>query len=270
MSTLEKVARRKFSLLELVADMNAGRAKWYRTIEKVQKDLFMPLKDIFNKVRSLFSEPPRLVAHSVVIDAGNNTLVAIGTQIPALVFLRDSLMDTIYDVGIVSPEVLQIKGSDPRTYPEWSWDLRSRAFTKTNPAIITEGMRARAVLAAKKGDIISRASYLINRARDKVNPGLFFQETIYATKQKQAQLLKDAGFDETLAASAPYVVQYADERGLSLRDAAEDILFQAQLFHEHLEKTEKVRLALFRKIKRAKTPEELDEIMERFQKDGVA
>jgi hypothetical protein len=270
MSTLEKAEGRKLSLPEWVTDMIAGRTKWYETIEKMQKSISMPLKNIVNKVRSRFSKPPRLVGHCIVIDAGNNTLVAIGTHIPTIVFLRDSLMDTIYDAGIVSPEILQIKESGPRTYPEWSWDLRSRVFSKTNPVIVTEGMRERAVLAAKKGEIISRASYLINRARDKVNGGLFFQETIYATKQKQAQLLKDAGFDQTLAASAPYVVQHADESGMSLQEAAEDILFQAQLFHEHLEKTEKVRLALFRRIKRAKTPEELDEMMERFQRDGVA
>jgi len=268
MSTLEKAARRKLSLSEWVADMIAGRTKWYETIEKMQKNISMPLKNIVSNVRSRFSKRPR--AHCVVIDAGNNTLVAIGTHIPAIVFLRDSLMDTIYDIGIVSPDVLQIKKSDPRTYPEWSWDFGTRVFTKTNPAIITGGMRERAVLAAKKGEIISRASYVINRGRDKLNSGLFFQETIYATKQKQAQLLKDAGFDQTLAASAPYVVQYADESGMSLQDAAEEILFQAQLFHEHLEKTEKVRLALFRKIKRARTPGELDEIMERFQREGVA
>jgi aspartyl/asparaginyl beta-hydroxylase (cupin superfamily) len=83
-------------------------------------------------------------------------------------------------------------------------------------------------------------------------------------------MLKDAGFDEALAASAPYVVQHAEESGLSLQDAAEDILFQAQLFHEHLEKTERVRLALFRKIKRARTPWDLDQIIEKFQRDGVA
>lgn len=266
MTTLEKVEQGKLPLPESIT----SRTKWHETIEKMKKDLFTPLRDVSNRVRSLFSEPPRVVAHCIVIDAGNNTVVAIGTQIPAIVFLRESLLDTIYDVGIVSPEILQIEDSDPRTYPEWSWDLRNRVFTKTNPLIITEAMRERAALAAKKAELISRASYLINRARDKVNPGLFFQETIYATKQKQAQSLKDAGFDQALAPSAPYVVQHAEETGMSLQNAAEDILFQAQLFHEHLEKTEKIRLALFGKIKRARTPEELDQIMERFQKDGVA
>jgi hypothetical protein len=270
MSMLEKVASGKLSLSQPVTGTIAGRTKWYETSQEARTAPSTRLQNVVDKVRSRFFKPPRLAAHCIVVDAGNNTLLAIGTHIPALVFLRDCFMDTIYDIGIVSPEVLEIKESDPRTHPEWSWDIRTRAFTRTNPAIITEAMRQRAVLAAKKAEIVTRASYLINRARDKVNTGLFFQETIYATKQKQAQLLKDAGFDQARAASAPYVVQWADETGMSLQDAAEDILFQAQLFHEHLEKTERVRLALFRKIKRAKTPWELEQAMERFQRDGVA
>jgi hypothetical protein len=269
MSALEKVAGRKLSLSESAGGSIAGAGKWFEAIEDLGKAVAAPVRRVAGKVHARFSRSPRVVAHSVVVDAGTNTLVAIGTHIPAMVFLRDCLLDTIYDVGVVAPEVLKIKAAAPRTYPEWSWDMRTRAFSRTNPAIITDGMRERAVLAAKKGEIITRASYLINRARDKVNMGLLFQETIYAAKQRQAQALKDAAYNEAHAAAVPYVVQYADDSGMSLQDAADDILFQSQLFHEHLEKTEKVRLALFRKIKRAKTTWELDQIMERFQKDGV-
>jgi hypothetical protein len=261
MNTLDKAAGRKLPLLAPVAGGPAQPTKWHAALER--------LRDLADKTRARLFKPRRIPGHCIVIDAGNNTLVAIGTQIPTIVFLRDSLMDTIYDVGVVAPEVLRIKPADPRTYPEWSWDFRSRTFSTTNPAIITGPMRERAVLAAKRGEMFSRASYLINRSRDKIHPGLFFQETIYAAKQKQAQLFKDSGFDEACAASVPYVVQYAEETAMSLQDAAEDILFQAQLFHEHLEKTEKVRLALFRKIKRARTPAELEETMERFQREGV-
>jgi hypothetical protein len=267
MSAMEKLASTKIPVNEAIS----GRPRWHEAIGDMHRAVAAPIRRIAGKVSSRFSKPAaRVVAHSVVFDAGNNTLVAVGTHIPAMVFLRDCLLDTIYDVGVVAPEVLEIKAADPRTYPEWSWDYRNRAFGRTNPAIVTDAMRERAALAAKKAEIFTRAAYLINRARDKVNPGLLFQETIYATKQKQAQMLKDAGFDEALAASAPYVVQHAEESGLSLQDAAEDILFQAQLFHEHLEKTERVRLALFRKIKRARTPWDLDQIIEKFQRDGVA
>jgi hypothetical protein len=270
MSTLEKAASDKLALSEPAGETIIGRARWHEAIVATRRSATSRLKRVADGVRSRVSKPRRVIAHAIVVDAGNNTLVAVGTHIPTMVFLRASLLDTWYDVGITAPEILRIKESDPRTYPEWSWDIRTRTLTTTNPAVITEQMRERAVLAAKKGDMIFRATYLINRARDKVNTGLFFQETIYAAKERQARMLKDAGFDEGLSASTPYVVQYAEETGMSLQDAAEDILFQAQLFHEHLEKTEKVRLALFGKIKRARTVQEVDEVMDRFHREGVA
>ena len=216
-----------------------------------------------------FVEPLQLERHCAVVDAGNSTLVALAPEIPTVVHLRDSLMDTHYFVDIESPDLVEIKAAGPRMYPEWSWDPRNRVFTRTNPAIITEQMRERAVLAAKKGEIISRATYLINRSRDKLNTGFLFQPSIYGKKQRQARILKTSGFDLKRAGSIHYVVQYAEESGMSLREAAEDILFQAQLCDEHLLKTEKVRLSLFGKIKRARTPEELDDIMERLQREVV-
>ena len=127
MSTLEQVAGRKLSLSE------------FPRSEPPRSDPVRP--------EPALSEPPRIVAHCVVVDAGNSTVVSIGTQIPSLMFVRDSLMDTLSYVGVVAPEVLEIKASDPRAYPEWSFDYRSRTFSKTNPAIITEGMCERAVLA---------------------------------------------------------------------------------------------------------------------------
>ena len=217
-----------------------------------------------------FVEPLQLEEQCAVVDAGDRTLVALEEQIATTVFLRDSFMDTVYFVGISVPELVEIKASGPRAYPEWSWDPRNKVFTKTNPVIITEQMRERAVLAAKKGEIHSRATWLVNRSRDKLNSGLLLQPRIYGRKQRQARLLKSAGFDPArVNSSISYVVHWAEESGMTLREAAEDILFQAQLYDEHLEKTEKVRLSLFRKIRRARTPAELDEIMARLEREVV-
>ena len=178
------------------------------------------------------------------------------------------MMDTEYVPSIPSADVLPIIMSGIRAYPEWSWDRRGRAFNKTNPLIITDDMRDRAVLAAKKVEAVGRVIFWINRLRAKTNTGLLFQAAIYAEKERQAVALKDADFDERRD-SAPYVVQYADDSGMSLREAAEEILLQARLDHEQLAKTEKLRLALFKKIKRAKTPEEVGEVMDTFRKDGT-
>ncbi len=224
--------------------------------------LCMFLKNIFN--RTLGSKPLALV--SAVIDTSNNTLLAIGSYIPALFFLNEAMLDTEYVPGIVlTNDVHLIIKSGPRSCPEWSWDRSRWTFKKTNPCIIEEWMRERAVLAAKKVETISRAIYRINNLRRKVGTGLLFQEMIYAEKEKQAQSLKDANFDEQFKTAAPYVVQYADYSGVPLRQAAEEILLQARLDHELLAKTEKVRLEIFKKIRLANTAEELEQIIKTFR-----
>ena len=226
----------------------------------------MFLRNIFSRARE--SKPQILQA--AVIDTSNYTLLAIGPYTPALLFVNEAMLDTEYVPNIaLTDDVQLIKKSDPRAYPEWSWDRSRWGFKKTNPDILEEGMRERAVLAAKKMETVSRAMYHINNLRRKISTGLLFQEMIYAEKEKQAQALKDADFDERQTAVAPYVVQYADYSEISLQQAAEEILLQAKLDHEYLAKTEKIRLALFKKIRSAKTPEETEAVFTNFQKNGV-
>lgn len=232
--------------------------------------MFSALRDVLNRARNfaLESRPP--VLHGAVVDTSDYTLVAIGPYPPALFFLNESVMDTEYVPGIiVTDDVLRIIKSGPRMYPEWSWDNSKRAFKRTNPAIVTENMRERAVLSAKKVEAISYTIYRINRLRAKLRTGFLFQGAIYAEKKRQARYLKDTNFDERGAATCPYVVQYADACRIPLRQAAEEILLQDQLDHEHLAKTEKIRLALSKKIRSAKTVGEIEEALDTFRKTGV-
>lgn len=202
-----------------------------------------------------------------VIDSGSGTLLAIGAFPATLVLLSESMLDTIYVPAMQIDDVQKLRTASPHSYPEWSWSS-GNAFKKTNPAIITEELRARAVFAAKKKDTLARAIYSVNRMRDKIDTGLTAQAMIYLQKAEQARALKDANYDITTV-HAPYVVQHAEDVGIPLAAAADDILFQAQLDNEHLEKTERVRIALFRKLKRATTAEELDSIMRTYYRDGM-
>ncbi len=230
----------------------------------------MFFRDIFSRTRHSIRRLKPPVLYSAVVDTSNYTLLAIGTYTPALLFLNESTMDTEYvPSATLADDVLLVIKPGPRAYPELSWDSSKRTFKKTNPAIVTEDMRERAVFASRKAQAIAQVIRMINRFRSRISTGFLFQEVIYAEKERQARGLKDAGFAEKSGAEAPYVVQYADFCGIPLRQAAEEILLQAQLDHEHLAKTEKIRLALFKKIRLAKTKEELDEIINTYRDDGV-
>lgn len=153
-------------------------------------------------------------------------------------------------------------------FPEWRWNSRARTFKRTNPANITEDMRRRAEIAQKKMHTILWAMLMINNLRQKVNSGLLLQETIYAEKERQARAFKESAFDESGLSQYPYVIDFSQDASISPREAAEAILFQAQLDHEYLVKNEHIRTRLFTKIRTAATIMDMDAIMAEFLKNG--
>ena len=93
---------------------------------------------------------------------------------------------------------------------------------------------------------------------------------VYFTKKIQAQDFKDSGYNEALAATYPYVFQYAEIASISPRQAAEDIIRKAQAGETLFVKTELLRLRYFKKIREAKTPQEVGVIHEEFLRDYYA
>jgi hypothetical protein len=157
-----------------------------------------------------------------------------------------------------------LRSMPPEDYPKWTWNWMTRLFSPTQPHLITEEVREMSRLAVSKTDAFNRMMLNINLARDELQTGTNFQETVYLQKRMQAQAFKNAGYDENMTADIPYVVQHADLTGLSLRHAAGEILFKAKLDDECLLRTEAIRLTYFNKVKEAKKPEVLQGILDGF------
>ncbi|MEY4747752.1 MAG: hypothetical protein RLZZ416_801 [Candidatus Parcubacteria bacterium] len=225
---------------------------------------FSFLKNIFNTLSE-----DRKIYYGAVIDSSDATLICIGTNRAGLLFLNESLLDTRYLPRISSTdETLRIFSADPSSYPEWSWDHARKTFKKTNPAIISDTMRERAVLSEKKARAVDVIRFHVNLMRSKISTGLWFQETIYAEKVRQARSVLGGGDDMHQLASAPYVAQYAEHSGVPLRQAAEEIIFQNQLDHDFLSKTEKIRLAFYKSIRQARSSDEIETCLKKFLEDG--
>lgn len=207
--------------------------------------------------------------YTVVYDISNGSLISILSSSAAGMLLCESLLDTGYTNNIRSPYLAVLKNEEPRTYPEWTWDPFKQEFKRTHPEIVTEDMRERAILANKKGAAFIYAINAINSIRQKVRTGVWFQERIHEIKEQQARLLKEKNFDAAYADQAPYIVDEATDRGISLREAAEDIIVHADLFNEYLQRTERARLGFFRGLKKAKTAEEIDAIIKDFKANGI-
>jgi hypothetical protein len=154
---------------------------------------------------------------------------------------------------------------NPRIYPEWTWDWETRLFSPTPKELLTAELRQRSALAVKKCRALWEISYELSVARYPVWSGLLMQETVYIAKKTQAQRYKDLGCPETDAVSYPYVLQYADFSGLTMRAAADEILFKARLDEDLLSKSEFLRLKYFNLVKDAMTTSEIDPILKRFR-----
>lgn len=234
----------------------------------------MTLTDSLKKIAGKFRKAPEQEKvssgpYSVIFDVSNNSMIAIMTSIPVANVMVETMLDTGFNHGIMSQEVGLLSKQDPRTYPEWSWDMQKRVFKKTHPDLVTEDMRERAVLAAKRVEGLVFAINAINNIRQRVRTGTWFQERIYDQKEAQARLFRESGYDEKLLAKIPYVTQDAEERDISIKESTDDIILHADLFNEYLLRSEKARLSLFRAIKRAKSVKEIDAAIATFRIEGI-
>ncbi len=80
-------------------------------------------------------------------------------------------------------------------------------------------------------------------------------------------MFRESGYDESMAIECPYVLQYADFSGISLQQAADDILLKSKFDRDLLMKTELLRLKFFRRIKEAQKPEEVALVIRDFFND---
>jgi hypothetical protein len=204
-------------------------------------------------------QPRSNTMYTVVVDSGNGVVITISRHRQALMLLQRSMMDTGIATDVTLNDVLQrVLNAGPRSYPEASWDIGLKKFVATNPDQITERMRETSILASKKAWAYSKIIYWINHWRARSDYGFLFQPAIYAEKARQARLLQDSQYDGTRTDEAFYVTQYAETRGISEQQAAEEILLQAQLHHETLARTERNRLTLLETVRHATSIAEID------------
>lgn len=215
----------------------------------------------------LGKEPP---AYSILTDIATNTVLAVSSFAPVIVFLNECTRDTAhkpranypnYQDGFFLSEIRAEK------YPEWSWVQKDRTFIPTRPDVITDSIRKRSRLAVAKGNLILSIMRGLNMTRSKSNTGVIFQEMIYSAKLLEVKEFKAAGYDESRALEFPYLLQYADLMNIPLRDAADEITLKARISTDEMVKTEFLRLKFFKKIKDVEKIEHLVPIQEEFTRD---
>ncbi len=215
--------------------------------------------------------------YSVLLDSGTNCVLAVSGNVSAIVFAHENIRDTWHIYSANYPNYLKKRlfAGNPfflaevpaDSLPKWTWSKKTRTFSPTRVDVLTDVLRAKSRLAAAQVSTIAEIMRSLSSARYKLRTGVDFQDVTYQLKREQAQKFKDAEYNEEISMLVPFVVQYADFAGLSLKDAADDILFKAKLDDEVLLKTEGLRLKYFDLVKKASDPEELPKIYQDFLRD---
>jgi hypothetical protein len=212
--------------------------------------------------------------YHALLDAPSGALLTVGTSFPAAVFLNECTPDTSWASQVQHPSYVEsfalffIASVKPEEYPRWSWDRKTRKFIKTPSELLGDALMDKSRLAESKRGIFEIMVTELNFARAQISTGVWFQETVYLAKRMQAAAFRDSGYDEDAVAEYPFVVQYADQAHISLREAADDILLKAKFDEGILAKTELLRLTHFNNLKKVRTLDELPPVHEAFIRDA--
>jgi hypothetical protein len=174
-------------------------------------------------------------------------------RMPVIAFLAKSEPDVQPFWSVQQPNYAHefpLADAPFQTWPEWSWVPYKRQFEPTAPELVTDELRAKSALCVKKCFALWEMITSISTARALLFTGVLLQESVHLTKKAQAQAFRDAGYPQGRL-HYPYVLQYADAVGTTMRQAADEILLKAQLDDEVLARTEAIRLKYFDLVKTA-------------------
>ncbi len=205
---------------------------------------------------------------SALIDASTSVLLTLSLRIPIIAFLAKTMTEVERIDNVNYPNYLTkfpLEHADPYTYPEWTWNPKLRQFVPTPKGVLTDRLHWYSALAIKKSHALFEIIHSITTARSAVWSGLIMQENIYMAKRIQAQRYKDKKYPKD-ELSYPYVLQYAELSGLTMRDAADEILFKAKLDDNVLSHTEYMRMKYFNMVKDAQDMDEVEVLIHDFRR----
>lgn len=104
---------------------------------------------------------------------------------------------------------------------------------------------------------------LINYARAKVTPVLNQQDLVYLEKERQARQVRFGITDD-----CQMVKDYAEFENCTLAQAAEQILFKAELARDVYANTERLRMSYLRDLRKSTTLQEIQTIKDRMHRES--
>ncbi len=211
-----------------------------------------------------------MLTYSALIDGSTHALLTLSEAHSVIASLSRMIPDALVAVNVNLPnyhENLPFPVTAPVQYVLHTWKFDTRTFVPSPEAVVTDELRVRSRLATAKRDALVTIQRGINIARYPLSTGMLLQETVYLNKKTEAVSFRDRGYPEENIVDYPLVMQYADFAELSLRDAADEIIFKSKLADDTLSKTELLRLKYTSAVRKAMRPEELAVVEKDFVRE---
>ncbi len=201
--------------------------------------------------------------YHVLCDQETNAVLTMSVRVDVIIYLNNCTRDTFAAFSVNEPNYRSsfwkrffLASEKPINYPRWTWDHSQRTFAKTKESMLSKSLFERSRLVNSQRKTIGFIMQILLTDRMSFLKDILYQEVIYSIKKTQAVAFKNSGYDEKYIMDYPFVVQYADFADISLQQAADEIIFQTQLYENRLLRNEMLRLKYFNAVKNMKAPQE--------------
>ena len=145
----------------------------------------------------------------------------------------------------------------------WEWVYKPSLMTNNLVHVGGTSVMERSQFLQQKLWVYYDILSLLNYARARVSPVLNQQDMVYLEKERQARLVREGNTTD-----CQMVRDYADFAGCSLIQAADQILFKAELTRDVYANTERLRMTYLRDLRNCSNTEDIITLKDRMHRES--
>lgn len=195
----------------------------------------------------------------LVVDAEHRVL-AVTPERKHLLWLVEGECDCQLVLGC--HELSDADVADLKANP-WNWSYKPSLMQHNLVKADNSAVKERSLLLQNKLWAYYEVLNIINYARVRVSPVVNQQDVVYLEKERQARLVKNG-----ITEDCQMVRDYADFASCTLNQAAEQILFKAELARDAYANTERLRMHYLRDLRNSKTLDEIKQLKDRMFRES--
>ena len=195
----------------------------------------------------------------LVVDAEHRVL-AVTPERKHLLWLVEGECDCQLVLGC--HELSDADLADLKANP-WNWSYKPSLIQHNLVKADNIAVKDRSTLLQNKLWAYYEVLNIINYARVRISPVVNQQDLVYLEKERQARLVKNG-----ITEDCQMVRDFADFASCTLNQAAEQILFKAELARDAYSNTERLRMHYLRDLRNCKTLDEIKQLKDRMFRES--